>query len=217
MSTAHIPSLNSRTRNAATNTRLALKRDPLSKQPVFRPSPRNWNNGATRCSNIGGNVFLIVFKTREALPLTFVRFWRPRTGRDKSAEHPRNVIVPSPELRPVRDRGSSEHAVWTKTVHVCEQSATAFCPGASSRLGTVRACGRSSAATVHEQASATRAISPQLVRSRGISSPQDLPQTLTVRDLQRVREHPRHYVTLSEFNSFRFHVRVSIHPSHVRV
>ena len=54
-----------------------------------RPSWRNWKVGATNSGKTGGTVLHCMFKTGHALPLTFVRFLRPRIIRGNHAKCPR--------------------------------------------------------------------------------------------------------------------------------
>ena len=101
------------------------------------------------CSNRGGIVFLIVFKTRHALPLTFVRFSRPRTSRGFHAECPRcgraaarkaghGLVLDSDvfvsHLRPRQSRGVAIIVIFprprprSQPVHIQHLDAAANCP-----------------------------------------------------------------------------------------
>ena len=50
-------------------------------------------------------MFLIMFKTGQALLLPPGRIWSPRHGRETGAEQPRNVTGSWPQTRPFHDCG----------------------------------------------------------------------------------------------------------------
>lgn len=71
---------------------IAQLRAPIrwNKQSESRAWLYNWRNGVTSLTSSGGNVVLIMFKTGHALPLTVVRFLRPRISRAHHASSPRH-------------------------------------------------------------------------------------------------------------------------------
>lgn len=214
MSTAHIPSRNSRTRNSVTNAQLVLNRDPLSRPPVFRPSLRSWSNGATSCSKRGGKVFLIVFKTREALPLTFVRFWRPRSSRVEGAEQPRHASDSGPRHQPVRE--SDWFALMTRVqkIRVRAQSATEFRPHPWAQQETVLNRSRSLASTVREQASAMKTNFPQPVRNLEPSTAPVAPHAKSINGWRLAGKRPPHRIAVSVLPTIHFTVRIRNISSH---
>lgn len=214
MSTAHIPSLNFPIRNSAINTQLALKRDPLSRLPAFILSRHSWSNGATSCSNRGGKVFLIVFKTREALPLTFVRFWRPRRSRGEGAEPPRNASDSGPRHQPIHESDSPAHKVHVRTLHVRARSATAFRPHTWAQQETVPNRSHSLASTFREQASAMKANFPQPVRNLESSASSVASHIKSISNSRLAGKRPPHRIAVSVLPPIHFTVRIRSISSH---
>lgn len=176
MSIGHIPSLNFRTPNLVISMPLALERDPLSRRHVFRLCLHSWNNGGTNCGRKGGSVFHIVFKRGEALPLNFVRIWRPRMSREVDAPSPRAGTSPRPRTEPVRDCGAATGMAHSRKEEKHGPAVDMCSPCPQSRQQTVHvrelAAGRSS----RNQAAVTSVICPSSVRDHGMSASTDRPQ-----------------------------------------
>ena len=93
-----------------------------NKPPALSPSPRNWKIGATNWCNRGGNVFLIMFKTGQALLLPGGRSSSPRNGRETGAEQPRNVTGSWPQTRHFHEIEPVQDRTQPRVSHVHEQS-----------------------------------------------------------------------------------------------
>jgi hypothetical protein len=157
-------------------------------------------------------VFLIVFKTGEALPLTFVRFWRPRNHRGEGAEQPRDAIDSWPRHQPIRDSISSANRTRARTFHVRKQSATAFSLHAQVPQGIVRGHNYSLVLTAREQASVMKTNCGQPARNLELSTSPILSHTGTTSDLRLARKHPQHRIAVSILPSISFLVRIRTIP-----
>lgn len=159
-------------------------------------------------------MFLIVFKTREALPLTFVRFWRPRRSRGEGAEQPRHASDSGPRHQPIREFDSSALMPHERTLHVRAQSATAFRPHTWIQQETVPSRSRSLASTVREQASAMKTNFTQSVRTLEPSVSPVAPHAKKISDLRPDEKRPPYRIAVSMLPPVQFTVRVRNISSH---
>jgi len=126
-------------------------------------------------------VFLIMFKTGQALPLVVTRILRPRMSRGVSAEQPRNIFDSRPRQQPVREPDLAKHRAHPRIIHVREQSAIAFCPRPQTRQGAVLGHGQASASAIREQAAAAARTQPPSVHDLCKSTSSTAPPTRTFR------------------------------------
>lgn len=162
-------------------------------------------------------MFLIMFKTRHALPLAGARLLRPRMSRGGHAEHPRKVSSAWPQTRQIRDRDSVKNRTQTQTVHVREQSVSAFSPRKRAQPRTGHVLGNSAASIVREQASATATNDSQTVRSRELSMSANWSRTQSVRERGLAKNYPRRCIAVSILPPLHFQVRIQINPAYVLV
>lgn len=192
----------------------ALKRDPSSRPHEFRPSPHSWSNGATNCARKGGNVFHIVFKRGEALPLTFVRFWRPRRSRGEGEAQPRHASDSGPRQQPFRESDSLAHRPHGRTLHLRPQSVTAFSPRTQTQQETVQNRSHTLDSTYREQASAMKKNFPQPVRNLEPSALPVASHIESICDSKPAGKRPPHRIGVSVLLPIQFTVRVRNIPSH---
>ncbi len=73
-------------------------------------------------------MFLIIFNTRYALLLSWLRFLRPRNNRGMGAEDPRNLIDFWPQTRPILGHKPPTIQTRTRLFHVRGQSTVTISP-----------------------------------------------------------------------------------------
>jgi hypothetical protein len=127
-------------------------------------------------------VFLITFKTGQALLLPGGRTWSPRHGRETGAEQPRNVTDSWPRTRNFHVSEPGQDRTQPRVSHVHDQSVIAFSPRHESHPRTIRVRAQATASIVREQAAAAVVNQPQTGRSRKQSSSANWSQTHFVRD-----------------------------------
>ena len=127
-------------------------------------------------------MFVIMFKTGQALPLRKRRTWCPRRSRGGHAEFPRNISRSWTRHRPVHGLDSAGDRTRTRTFRVREQSTTAFSPCQQSCPRTIHVHAQATASIVRERAAATDVNCPQTVRSREQSTSANWSRTQSVRD-----------------------------------
>jgi len=151
-------------------------------------------------------VFLIMFKTGQALLLRQRRFLRPRSGRGLDAECPRHSPASGPWRCPVRDRVQSENSPHPR--HGCAhvQSVTISWPCPHPRPQPVHDCGRGRAVTVRTQPVAVNNPCPRPVRSREQSMTASNPCSWTVRDRVNSDKCPRHGCTAPARRTIHLHI-----------
>lgn len=142
-------------------------------------------------------MFLIIFKTGQALPLVATRILRPRMSRGVSAEQPRNIIGSRPRQQPVRELGLTMRRAHPRVVHVREQSAIAFCPRPQTRQRTVLEHGQASGSAIREQATASDRTQPPSVHDLGRFTSSTAPLTRTVHGSQLAMACPRQRIRVS--------------------
>ena len=170
----------------------------------------NWNRE-------GGSVFLIMFKTRHALPLPGGRFSCPRIGRGAGAERLRNMNCSWPQTRHLREYKMVAFRTRKRIARDCERSVSAFnsCQQACSL--TVRIRDGATAATVLEPASAMVIKCSQAIRRHDLSTPANPPRILTTRKFKLARNNSqyRNGSSTSWPASFPAHIQIIPHYEHV--
>ena len=162
-------------------------------------------------------MFLIMFKTGHALPLAGARLLRPRSSRGEHAEHPRKVSSVWPQTRQIRDRNSVGERTCPRTVHIREQSVSAFSPRKQARPQTVRVLGNATASPIRKSAAATDTNCPQTVRSRELSTSANWSRAQSVRERGPAKNCPNHRIAVSILPPINFPVRIQTIPAYGRV
>ena len=162
-------------------------------------------------------MFLIMFKTGQALLLRQRRILRPRSSRGEGAEQPRNVIDLWPQTRQFHKRGQAQDRAQTQTVRIHEQSVSVFSPRQQARQQTVRIRELATASTVRKQAFARNARYPQTVRSLELSTSATTSLTGIVHEPRQSKNHPRRCIAVSDSPLTSFPVHIRIIPVYVHV
>ena len=151
-------------------------------------------------------MFLIMFKTGQALLLRQRRFLRPRSGRGLDAECPRHSPASGPWRCPVRDRVQSENSPHPR--HGCAhvQSVTISWPCPHPRPQSVHVRDRVRAANVRVQPVSVNNPCPSPVRSRAQSMTVSSPWSWTVRDRVESAKYPRHGCIASALRTIHLHI-----------
>lgn len=168
-------------------------------------------------SREGGSVFLIMFKTRHALPLPGGRFLCPRIGRDEGGEGLRNMRRSWPQTRHIRELASSAHRTRKRIVRVCERPVFAFSP--CQRACPLKAYARdiAMASTVHELALHIDTKCPETVRKREHSAPANPPRNRIGHKLQLARNSSWHHRVSSTSRPASFPAQIQVIPYHEHV
>jgi hypothetical protein len=154
----------------------------------LKPGMGNW-------SNEGGSVFLIMFKTRHALPLVKTRFSCPQT-------------------RPIRELESSAHKTRKRIVCVYARSASAFSPCQRACPLTARTRDIAMASTVRGLALHIDTKCPGTVRGHDLSTPANQPRTRPSHKLQLTRNSSRHRNVAFKSRPANFLARIQIIPNY---
>lgn len=162
-------------------------------------------------------MFLIIFNTGHALPLAGARLLRPRSSRGGHAEYPRKVSCAWPQTRQICDHDSVEERTCPRTVHIREQSVSAFSPRKQARSRTGRVLGSAADSTVREAAAATDSTYPQTVRNRKLSTSANSQSARTVREHGLAKSFPRRSIAVAILPPIHFPVRIQINPAYVLV
>ena len=155
-------------------------------------------------------MFLIMFKTGQALLLPGGRFSGPRHGREAGAEQPRTVTGSWPQTRHFREIELVRDRTQPRVGHVREQSVIAFSSRQQSRPRTIRVHAQATASIVREQAVAAVVNRPQTIRSREQSASVNWSQTQFVRDREPAMNDPRCCIAVSAWVSANFPVLIQI-------
>ena len=159
-------------------------------------------------------MFLIMFKTGQALLLPGGRFLSPRSVRGESAEQPRNIGISWPQTRQFHERGQVQCRTWTRIIRVHEQSTSVFCPHPRIRQQTVRIRELATAFTGRNRETAADIQCPQSVRRRGLSTPANLPQTGIGRAFEQATKCSRCRIAVSFMPPTNFPVDIQIIPTY---
>lgn len=162
-------------------------------------------------------MLLIMFKTGHALPLAGARLLRPRGSRGGSAEHPREVSGAWPRTWQIHDRDSVGERTCPRTVHVHEQSGSAFSPRTQARPRTGRVLGGATASAVRESAAATDSNCPQKVRSLELSASANWSRAQSVREHGPATNYPRRCIAVSILPPIHFPVHIQTIPAYDRI
>jgi hypothetical protein len=155
-------------------------------------------------------VFLIMFKTGQALLLPGGRFWSPRPGREAGAEQPRNATGSWLQTRHFRDIEPVQDRTQPRIGHVHDQSLIPFKPRHESHPRTIRVRAQATASIVSEQAGAADVNQPQTGRSREQTSSANWSQTQFVRDRGPAKSNTRRCIGVSAWASANFPVFIHI-------
>jgi hypothetical protein len=187
----------------------ASKRKPSSKSLASRPSWRNWRAGGTNSGRTGGIVLHSMFETGQALLLSSLRILRPRNGRGESANQPRNMNCSRPTTRHFHEHEQATTGSQSRSIHVQEQSASAFSPRPQTRQQSV--CDREQDAVLsgRRKAAATDANSPQIYQSAALSTSEVSTRTGNRRELEVTTNSPRRRVAVNfaPDTGFTLHIR----------
>lgn len=121
-------------------------------------------------------MFHIVFKRGEALPLNFVRIWRPRMSREVDAPSPRAGTSPRPRPEPVRDRGAATGMAHSRKEQMQGPAADVGSPCPQSRQQIVHVRELAAVNSSRNQAAVTSVICPSSVRDHEMSPSTDRPR-----------------------------------------
>jgi len=145
----------------------------------------NWNRE-------GGSVFLIMFKTRHALPLPGGRFLRPRIVRGAGAERLRNIYCSRPQTRLIPELKQPSRMTHKRIARARERSAFGFNSWQQTRLQTNRIRDDAMAAIVRNPAAAMAIKCPQAILRHDLSTPANPPRSLNIRKIKLARNSSRH-------------------------
>ena len=159
-------------------------------------------------------MFRIMFKTGHALPLAGARLLRPRSSRGEHAEDPREVSGSWSRAGQIRDRDSVGERMCPRTVHVREQSVSAFIPRKQARPRIDCVFGNAAASTVRKPAVATDSNCPQTVRRRELFTSPNWSQTHSVREREPAKNCPRRCIAVAIQPPIHFPVHIHIHPAY---
>ena len=162
-------------------------------------------------------MFPIVFNTRQALPLPFGTFLRPRIGRVVCAERARNSKDPSPQTRHFHEHRLIRNRARTENIRVREQSAATFNPRFQALPQAVRSREPNAAPITREQslASITRCLTSSRVRE--MSTDSNLSLSLNVHEFKQPMKCPLSRIPVTVAPAMNFQFRIKIIPAYVRV
>ena len=150
-------------------------------------------------SNDGGSVFLIMFKTRHALPLPGGRFLRPRIVRGAGAERLRNIYCSRPQTRLIRRLEQPMRRAHQRIIRARERSLSAISSSQQAGPQAARIRDDATAATVLESMSAIAIKCPPAIRRHDLSTPANSPRILTILKSKLARNGSRHRSVQPEF------------------
>jgi len=162
-------------------------------------------------------VFLIVFKTRHALPLLKRRTWCPRMSRGRNAGYQRKINRSRTWHWPVHGLDSAGDRTRTGAFRVREQSASAFSPRQQSWPRTIHVHTQATDSIVRHQATLADENCPQTVRSREQSMSPNWSRTRFVRDRGPAKNYLHCCIAVSILPSINFPVHVRIIPAYVLI
>ena len=159
-------------------------------------------------------MFPITFNTGQALPLVATRILRPRMSRGAATEQPCNSSTLRPRQWPVREPGVTIHRAHPRAVHVCEQSAIAFCPRPQSRQRIVRVHETATDQSGQGQAQAMSWHCPCSVRDAGMSASSNTPQPRADRESSSTQSPARHLLCVAIVPTTEFPVHIHHAPAY---
>lgn len=165
----------------------------------------------------GGSVFPMMFKTRQALPLPFGTFLRPRTGRVVRAKRARNSKGPSPQTRQFHEHGRVQYRPQPQTNRVHEQSASTFSSRQLARQRSVRILEHGKASTARKQALAWNGRYSRPRSDLELSMEANSVSKGTVHELRQAENDPRRSIAVSISPLTRFPVHIHTIPHYVHV
>ena len=137
-------------------------------------------------------MFLIMFKTRHALPLPGGRFLRPRIVRGAGAERLRNIYCSRPQTRLIPELKQPSRMTHKRIARARERSVSGFNSWQQIRLQTARIRDDATAATVPEPGATTAIKCLPAIRRHDLSTPANPPRILTIRKFEQARNGSRH-------------------------
>ncbi len=158
-------------------------------------------------------MFLIMFKTGQALLLRQRRILRPRSSRDLDAGCPRHCPARWPWPCPVRDRVQSENSPQPRHARGRVQSVTVSWPCPHPRPQPVLVRDRVRAANVRTQPITVNYPCPRPVHSRAQSVPVFSSRLWTVRDRVESAQCPGHGCIASALRT----IHLQTLSAHVRI
>ena len=102
-------------------------------------------------------MFLNEFKSVQAILLSSLRVLRPRNSRGESVNQPGNMNCSRPLTRRIRELEQAQNRSQSRSIHVREQSASAFSPRQHARQQSVRVRGKGVVSTGWQMAAASDA------------------------------------------------------------
>jgi hypothetical protein len=159
-------------------------------------------------------VFLIMFKTGQALPLVVTRILRPRMSRGAGTEQPRNSSARLPWQWPVREPDSATVRAQSRKSPEREQSAVAFCPRPQSRQRIVRVHEPATDQSGQGQATAMSSICPCSVRDAEMSASTNRPQPQADRESSSIRPPALHRLCVASSPTTEFPVHIHHAPTY---
>jgi hypothetical protein len=135
-------------------------------------------------SREGGSVFLIMFKTRHALPLPGGRFSCPRIVRGVGAERLRNIYCSWPQTRPIRRLEQPMRRAHQRIIRARERSVSAISSSQQTCSQAARIRDDATVATVLESGATMAIKCLPAVRSRDLSTPANPPRIRVGHKLQ---------------------------------
>ena len=169
------------------------------------------------CIRRGGNVFLIVFKTRHALLLPGGRILRPPCGRNQGAERARRISDSWPQTRLGHERDLIQVRTQSRVVRFREQSAHALNPRQRAGQQSVHNRDSKTASTGSDQAMALDARRPNTVRVRGLATNMNLVCLGTFPVRQRAMDCPRSLIVVDFVPAVSFALHIQLIPSYGHV
>ena len=167
----------------------------------------NWNNE-------GGSVFLIMFKTRHALPLVKTMFSCPRIGRGEGRGWLRDMHRSWPQTRSFHELEQPTHRARQRIFHVCVRFVSAFKPWEQPSSQIFRICDYAMTATVLAQASAMDINCPLTIHGLDPFTPANPSRTRIRHKLQLAKNSLRCCNVPSASWPAIFPARIQIIPNH---
>lgn len=169
------------------------------------------------CIRRGGNVFLIMFRTRHALLLPRGRILRPPGGRNQGAEQSHRISDSWPQTRLGHERELIRVRTQSRAVRVREQSAHALNPRQRTGQQSVRNHDSKTTSAGSDQAMALDARRPNTVRVRGLATNMNLVCLGTFPARKRAMDCPRSRIIPDFVPAVSFPLHIQMIPSYGHV
>ncbi len=159
-------------------------------------------------------MFLIMFKTGQALPLVATRILRPRMSRGAATEQPCNSSALQPRQWPVREPDSATVRAQSRKSPEREQSAVAFSPRPQSWQRIVRVLEPATGQSGQGQAKARSSFCPRSVRDAGTSASSNTPQPRVDRESSSTRSPALHRLCVATAPTMELPVHIHHAPAY---